>query len=172
MEQCHNSPGSFRCSCTYGHVLAGDGRSCITECPPGYRKRPTATPENSAARARGDECVGRKKTQQTSPTYIKSLSFPLFPHTDVNECQEGRCEWRCVNLPGSHRCICPRGFTLHRDGRRCKGQWGRAHSYTHIITHETQNLKDPAVQNACKLGLMYYVNLVICQLIDQVYVKA
>ncbi|XP_035484823.2 uncharacterized protein si:dkey-163f14.6 [Scophthalmus maximus] len=96
MERCHNSPGSYRCSCTYGHILAGDGHSCIPECPPGYRKQPT-TPENSTAEALKEECV------------------------DINECQgESVCEWQCVNLPGSHRCICPRGYTLQRDGQRCK----------------------------------------------------
>ncbi|XP_031702718.1 uncharacterized protein LOC116383209 [Anarrhichthys ocellatus] len=96
-ELCHNSPGSYRCSCSYGYVLAGNGHSCIAECPPGYRKQPTAaTPENATAQALREECV------------------------DINECQEETCEWQCVNLPGSHRCICPKGYTLHRDGRRCK----------------------------------------------------
>ncbi|XP_026234439.1 fibulin-5-like isoform X2 [Anabas testudineus] len=37
---------------------------------------------------------------------------------DINECREKICEWRCVNLPGSHRCICPRGYILQKDGRR------------------------------------------------------
>ncbi|KAM8763413.1 uncharacterized protein AB9X84_007807 [Acanthopagrus schlegelii] len=96
VEQCHNSPGSYRCSCSYGHILAGDGHSCIAECPPGFRKQPTATPENSTAQALREECV------------------------DINECLEEKCEWQCVNLPGSHRCICPKGYTLQRDGRRCK----------------------------------------------------
>ncbi|XP_042272410.1 protein HEG [Thunnus maccoyii] len=96
MEQCHNSPGSYRCSCTYGNILAGDGHSCIAECPPGYRKQPTTTPENSTSQALREECV------------------------DINECLEEKCEWQCVNLPGSHRCICPRGYTLQKDGRRCK----------------------------------------------------
>ncbi|XP_074475820.1 uncharacterized protein LOC141758366 isoform X2 [Sebastes fasciatus] len=96
-EQCHNSPGSYRCSCSYGRILAGNGHSCIAECPPGYRKQPTTTtPENSTAQALREECV------------------------DINECQEETCEWQCVNLPGSHRCICPRGYTLQTDGRRCK----------------------------------------------------
>nr|XP_046247937.1 uncharacterized protein si:dkey-163f14.6 [Scatophagus argus] len=96
MEQCHNSPGSYRCSCRYGHILAGNGHSCIAECPPGYRKQPVTTPENSTAQAPREECV------------------------DINECEEEKCEWQCVNLPGSHRCICPRGYTLLKDGRNCK----------------------------------------------------
>ncbi|XP_022055628.1 uncharacterized protein si:dkey-163f14.6 [Acanthochromis polyacanthus] len=95
MERCHNSPGSYRCSCTYGHILAGDGRSCVSECPPGYRTQPT-TPENSATQTVKQECV------------------------DINECQEEICEGQCINLPGSHRCICPKGFALQRDGRRCR----------------------------------------------------
>ncbi|KAL3065710.1 hypothetical protein OYC64_015793 [Pagothenia borchgrevinki] len=94
-EQCHNTPGSYRCSCLYGHILAGDGHSCIPECPSGYRKQPT-TSDNQTTKALREECV------------------------DVNECQEEMCEWQCINLPGSHRCICPRGYTLHQDGRRCK----------------------------------------------------
>ncbi|XP_034381617.1 fibulin-1-like [Cyclopterus lumpus] len=59
-EQCHNAPGSYRCSCSYGYTLAGNDHSCIAECPPGYRKQPTATaPENSTAQALREDCVGR-----------------------------------------------------------------------------------------------------------------
>lgn len=65
MEQCHNSPGSYRCSCSYGHILAGDGHSCIAECPPGFRKQPTMPSENSTAPALREECVGREAHQCT-----------------------------------------------------------------------------------------------------------
>lgn len=58
MEHCHNSPGSYRCSCRYGYILAGDGHSCIAECPPGYRKQQITTPENSTASTLREECVG------------------------------------------------------------------------------------------------------------------
>ncbi|KAM6942614.1 fibulin-7-like isoform 2-T2 [Xenentodon cancila] len=96
MQRCHNSPGSYRCSCTYGHILAGDGHSCIAECPAGYRKQPTTPPESPTIQTLKQECL------------------------DINECLEETCEWQCVNLPGSHRCICPRGYTLQKDGQRCK----------------------------------------------------
>ncbi|XP_029987071.1 latent-transforming growth factor beta-binding protein 4 [Sphaeramia orbicularis] len=92
-ERCLNSPGSYRCSCSYGHTLAGDGHTCVAECPSGYKKQ--AAPDNSTSTLK-EECV------------------------DINECEEERCEWQCVNLPGSYHCICPRGYTLQRDGRRCK----------------------------------------------------
>ncbi|XP_019133643.2 uncharacterized protein LOC109142890 isoform X3 [Larimichthys crocea] len=95
MEQCNNSPGSYQCSCTYGHILAGNGHSCIAECPPGYRKGPATTAETTA-QALKEQCE------------------------DINECEEEGCEGQCLNLPGSHRCICPKGYTLQSDGRRCK----------------------------------------------------
>ncbi|XP_017159479.1 latent-transforming growth factor beta-binding protein 2 isoform X2 [Poecilia reticulata] len=93
---CHNLPGSYRCSCSSGYILAGDGHSCFAECPPGYRKKPLTRPENSTGQNPKLECA------------------------DINECLENMCEWQCINLPGSHRCICPRGYTLHRDGRHCE----------------------------------------------------
>ncbi|TKS69635.1 Fibrillin-1 MP340 [Collichthys lucidus] len=96
MEQCHNSPGSYQCSCTYGHILAGNGHSCIAECPPGYRKGPATTAENKTAHVLKEQCE------------------------DINECEEEGCEGQCLNLPGSHRCICPKGYRVQSDGRRCK----------------------------------------------------
>ncbi|KAM9766649.1 nidogen-2 isoform 2-T2 [Menidia menidia] len=42
---------------------------------------------------------------------------------DVDECAEGRSTCgdhsQCVNLPGSHRCLCQRGFEFAYDGRTC-----------------------------------------------------
>ncbi|XP_072320720.1 complement factor H-like [Eucyclogobius newberryi] len=94
-ERCHNSPGSFHCSCSYGFTLAGDGRTCISECPKGYRKAPI------------------KPHHSTAP--------PTGRCEDINECDDvGWCEGRCINLPGTFRCVCPRGFTLTEDKRRCK----------------------------------------------------
>lgn len=140
MEQCNNSPGSYQCSCTYGHILAGNGHSCIAECPPGYRKGPATTAENSTAQALKEQCEGRKKSALCCMPFCLSLSLCALKselivcvHTDINECEEEGCEGQCLNLPGSHRCICPKGYTLQSDGRRCKGQWCHAHTYTHIF---------------------------------------
>lgn len=42
---------------------------------------------------------------------------------DVNECLEmsNQCAFRCHNVPGSFRCICPYGYALAPDGRHCQG---------------------------------------------------
>ncbi|XP_041115090.1 uncharacterized protein LOC121320641 [Polyodon spathula] len=98
--ECQNAPGSYRCSCSYGYRLAGDGRSCIAECPSGYRKQRNST-ERSSPHQRNQQCV------------------------DINECQElqqeeRRCEWRCLNLPGSYRCICPQGYRMASEGYHCE----------------------------------------------------
>nr|XP_015219197.1 PREDICTED: fibulin-1-like [Lepisosteus oculatus] len=96
--ECQNAAGSFHCSCSYGYKLAGDGRSCVAECPSGYRKHSNPTESSGLQR---EHC------------------------TDIDECQEPgprqrRCEWRCVNLPGSHRCMCPRGYRLDPDAYHCQ----------------------------------------------------
>lgn len=42
---------------------------------------------------------------------------------DINECLEmsNQCAFRCHNVPGSFRCICPYGYALAPDGRHCQG---------------------------------------------------
>ena len=47
----------------------------------------------------------------------------VFLITDVDECttNSGRCEYKCINLHGGYRCDCPRGKSLHADGRTCIG---------------------------------------------------
>lgn len=57
--------------------------------------------------------------------FVKSFMCVSLLVLDVNECEQmqlNRCEWKCVNLPGTHRCICPRGYTLHPNGYQCEGQ--------------------------------------------------
>uniref|UniRef100_A0AAX7UEU9 Nidogen 2a (osteonidogen) n=1 Tax=Astatotilapia calliptera TaxID=8154 RepID=A0AAX7UEU9_ASTCA len=49
---------------------------------------------------------------------------------DIDECAEGlgTCgdNSECVNLPGSHRCHCQRGYEFGYDGRTCVGEFGNS----------------------------------------------
>lgn len=59
----------------------------------------------------------------------------------MNECEVYRldrggklCLHECVNVPGSYRCSCPRGYKLLHDGRSCEGEWrdgGRGQKLIH-----------------------------------------
>lgn len=42
----------------------------------------------------------------------------------MNECLEmgNQCAFRCYNIPGSFRCICPYGYALAADGTHCEGE--------------------------------------------------
>lgn len=61
---------------------------------------------------------------------------------DINECEETEvlqqqrlhtCEWKCMNLPGTYRCICPRGYRLDPNGHHCEGQ----HTNRHTLPAQT-----------------------------------
>lgn len=75
-EQCHNSPGFYQCLCTYGYVLAGDGRSCISQCAPGYRIHPPSlTAENSTPHTLRGRCVGRRNIVLVKRSVIHISSY-------------------------------------------------------------------------------------------------
>lgn len=44
--------------------------------------------------------------------------------TDIDECSgpQNNCAFRCVNLPGTFQCVCPKGFTLAPDNSHCQGK--------------------------------------------------
>ena len=58
-----------------------------------------------------------------------------FSTTDIDECRErpGMCAQQCLNLIGSYRCACSKGYRLH--GRyKCRGKTkNQSHSTHHTL---------------------------------------
>ena len=49
------------------------------------------------------------------------MYFLLFP--DIDECENAtRCGFQCNNYYGGFECLCPPGFMLANDDRRCVGK--------------------------------------------------
>ncbi|CAJ0944218.1 unnamed protein product [Ranitomeya imitator] len=108
---CHNTLGSFSCSCPVGYNLAPDTRNCrdLDECRLGSHQCPS-----------GQECIN------TPGSYRCILRCgPGFQPTaegssceDVDECsQSSPCQQRCLNTIGSYHCSCDPGYELK--GSRC-----------------------------------------------------
>ncbi len=58
--------------------------------------------------------------------YASLFLFPcvgLAVRADINECElvPVPCAFRCVNSPGSYKCLCPPGLHLLGDGKSCAG---------------------------------------------------
>ena len=54
--------------------------------------------------------------------YYVFLIKVLLP-TDVDECalQTHMCSHKCINVKGSYRCDCYKGYVLDKNGRTCNG---------------------------------------------------
>ena len=66
-------------------------------------------------------CQQRNKGMSTPEM---NSSYLFLPCSDINECDSnnGGCDHRCVNEPGSFRCECRTGFDLASNGTTCIGK--------------------------------------------------
>ncbi|XP_035384811.1 hemicentin-1 isoform X2 [Electrophorus electricus] len=108
---CHNSVGTYYCSCPRGLTISADGRTCqdIDECSlDGHLCHDGQDCENTIGSYR---CVMRcgRGFRRTAD----GLSC-----SDINECQDSNpCHQHCLNTIGSFRCACELGYQLRN--RRC-----------------------------------------------------
>ena len=87
---CYNYAGSYKCACKSGYQLAPDGYSCEDI----------------------DECI-----------YFQNSNLKSKYHQSANETEMSEkqvCYFKCINLPGSFRCICPPGYESLSGGQACK----------------------------------------------------
>ncbi|XP_041428394.1 hemicentin-2 isoform X1 [Xenopus laevis] len=103
---CHNTIGSFVCSCTVGYTLAPDGRSCrdVDECFLGTHHCEA-----------GQQCINTAGSYQCllrcGPGFRPNAEGTACE--DVDECaQSSPCQQRCLNTIGSYRCACDPGYQL------------------------------------------------------------
>ena len=94
-QVCHDTPGSYSCSCRPGYDLNSDGRHCD-------------------GRPGGLFCYYHSESVYCLSVYLCS---------DIDECMAGthQCEHNCTNTVGSYTCSCHDGYSLSADGRRCNG---------------------------------------------------
>lgn len=108
-QLCKNTEGSYECLCRTGYEVDEDGANCrdVDEC-----ERGTHTCQQICSNTEGSyECSCQDGYEKRGDACV-----------DVNEChEEGLCPppGKCVNLLGSFRCVCPRGFRLDIAGARC-----------------------------------------------------
>uniref|UniRef100_A0AAV2K8A4 Thrombomodulin n=1 Tax=Knipowitschia caucasica TaxID=637954 RepID=A0AAV2K8A4_KNICA len=138
-EECENDEGSYKCICKdeYDRV---DGvcvesicykceHECdevlgklVCVCKKGYRvhpKDPTKCEEFCPEQDCPAKCVSSNQCY-CPDGYILDHRDQETVCTDIDECEEERCDHFCYNTFGGHICECEEGFELQQDGYSCK----------------------------------------------------
>ncbi|CDQ60559.1 unnamed protein product [Oncorhynchus mykiss] len=129
---CNNQPGTFRCECVDGFQFASDGKTCVeVDRPIDHCQRGTNNcdiPERARCSYTGASAyicsclsgfVGDGYTCRGRHLCPYCFSLTVVSHTDIDECEQGRChrDAVCYNSQGSFTCQCRPGF--HGDGFQC-----------------------------------------------------
>ena len=99
---CHNSHGTFYCSCNTGYRLAYNNKTC-------------------------DGRFALQNNQYRVVLLTSLLEFSL----EIDECTENTsgCNQGCVNTIGSYYCSCYTGYQINANQRVCDGELFCSNSY-------------------------------------------
>ncbi|XP_053389061.1 uncharacterized protein LOC128552082 [Mercenaria mercenaria] len=107
---CHNTVGSYECSCNTGYILSDNGGTCsdVNEC----------AIQNGGCDHR---CTNRQGTFRCVCNIGYELQKDNTTCVDINECKEnnGGCRHLCSNGYGSFTCSCNLGYELSHDNASC-----------------------------------------------------
>ncbi|HOW51662.1 MAG TPA: Ig-like domain-containing protein [bacterium] len=108
---CHNTSGSYYCTCSTGFTATGGACIDNNECTP-----PHPCDDNGDTGASCQNLPG-------SYDCTCSSGFSKLGGTcnDIDECtlHTDGCAQNCQNTLGSHTCSCNSGYTLNADGHTC-----------------------------------------------------
>uniref|UniRef100_A0A1A7XRH3 CD93 molecule n=2 Tax=Iconisemion striatum TaxID=60296 RepID=A0A1A7XRH3_9TELE len=106
--ECVMGESGFSCKCPNGLKLSQNQHGCddVDECQPGVCQ------DHLCENTHGSyACVCRDGYRMMGGQC-----------SDVDECDESRCEHVCSNSAGSFSCSCNQGFTLSQDGHSCSDE--------------------------------------------------
>ncbi|KAF7662530.1 hypothetical protein LDENG_00233620 [Lucifuga dentata] len=90
-QHCQNTDTDYYCYCSEGFILDEDGYSCKLDL----------------------------LSQTDHPELSSNSSGPTDQPHIKQACVEMGCEYDCVETPRGIRCICPPGYQMGPDGRKC-----------------------------------------------------
>ena len=91
-QNCHNTAGSYNCSCNTGYTLNSDGHACD----------------------------GRQGL--TTTAIVADYNDCIADVNECDSVATNDCQHTCVNTLGSYVCQCNTGYRLNSDGRTCTGE--------------------------------------------------
>ncbi|KAH7644719.1 hypothetical protein HUG17_0257 [Dermatophagoides farinae] len=107
-HHCQNYIGSYKCSCYSGYKLDNDGHSCIDE--------------NECEMFNTSSNLIHNNDEYMNDGRISEIDDQQRHQQQQQQLQQqsSLCYYKCINVPGSFRCICPPGYESLKEGSICR----------------------------------------------------